>query len=65
MVLFADNCQNDSQKQVIFKGSEKPQIRRCSNNTLCNSSSILVLFKTVILKRLGVLLGRIGLNGEK
>ena len=29
MVLFANNCQNDYEKQVIFKCSQKPQIRRC------------------------------------
>ena len=50
MVLFANNCQNDYEKQVIFKCSQKPQIRRCHNNTLCNDSSILVLFEKVILK---------------
>ena len=50
MVLFANNCQNDYEKQVIFKCSQKPQIRRCYNNTLCNDSSILVLFKKAILK---------------
>ena len=29
MVLFANNCHNDYEKQVIFKCSQKPQIRRC------------------------------------
>ena len=28
MVLFANNCQNDFKKQVFFKCSQKPQIRR-------------------------------------
>ena len=27
MVLFANNCQNDYDKQVLFKCSQKPQIR--------------------------------------
>ena len=49
MVLFANNCQNDYEKQVIFKCSRKPQIRRCQNNTSCNDSSIPVLFKKVLL----------------
>ena len=54
MVLFANNCQNDYEKQVIFECSQKPQIRKCYNNTLCNDSSIVVLFKQVILKWVGV-----------
>ena len=54
MVLFANNCQNDYEKQVIFECSQKPQIKRCYNNTLCNDSSIVVLFKKVILKWVGV-----------
>ena len=29
MVLFANNCQNKHEKQVFFKCSQKPQIRRC------------------------------------
>ena len=29
MVLFANNCQNEYEKQVFFKCSQKPQIRRC------------------------------------
>ena len=29
MVLFANNCQDKYEKQVFFKCSQKPQIRRC------------------------------------
>ena len=29
MVLFTNNCQKEHEKQVIFKCSQKPQIRRC------------------------------------
>ena len=29
MVLFANNCQNEYEKQVFLKCSQKPQIRRC------------------------------------
>ena len=29
MVLFANNCQNDYEKQVFFKCSQKLQITRC------------------------------------
>ena len=29
MVPFANNCQNENEKQVFFKCSQKPQIRRC------------------------------------
>ena len=29
MVLFANNCQNEYERQVFFKCSQKPQIRRC------------------------------------
>ena len=29
MVLFANNCQNEYEKQVFFKCSQKPQIKRC------------------------------------
>ena len=47
MVLFAKNCQNVYEKQVIFKCFQKPQILRCQNKTLCKDSSILVLFKKV------------------
>ena len=48
MVFFANNCQNVYEKQVIFKYFQKPQISRCQNKTLCNDSSIPVLFKTII-----------------
>ena len=54
MVLFTNNCQNDYEKQVIFKCSQKPQIRRYYNNILCNDSYILVLFENVILMWVGV-----------
>ena len=54
MVQKANNCQNDYEKQVNFKCSQKPQIRRCYNKILCNDSCILVLFKKVILKWVGV-----------
>ena len=54
MVRFDSNYQNDYEKQVIFKRSQKPQIGRCLNNILCDDSSILVLFKTVVLKRVGM-----------
>ena len=54
MVFFANNCQNDYEKQVIFKCSQKPKIRRYQNNTLCNDSFIPVIFKTVLLKWVGV-----------
>ena len=53
MMLFTNNCQNDYEKQVVFKCSQKPQITRCYNNILCNASSILVLFRKVILKWVG------------
>ena len=46
MVLFTNNCQNEYEKQVFFKCSQKPQIRRCSNKTFCDDSSILSFFKT-------------------
>ena len=42
---FANNCQNVYEKQVIFKGFQKPHISRCQNKTLCHDSSILVLPK--------------------
>ena len=29
MVLFANNCQNEYEKQVFFNCSKKPQVRRC------------------------------------
>ena len=54
MVLFANNCQNESEKQVFFKCCQTPKIGRCYNKTLCDDSSILVLFKKVILKWVGV-----------
>ena len=54
MVLFANNCQNEYEKQVFFKCSNKPQKRRCENKTLCDDSSILEFFKKVILKWVGV-----------
>ena len=54
MVLFANNCQNEYEKQVFLNYSHKPQIRRCYNKTLCDDSSVLALFKKVILKWAGV-----------
>ena len=29
MMLFTNNCQNDYEKQLTFKCSQKPQVRRC------------------------------------
>ena len=54
MVFFPNNCQNVYEKQVIFKCFQNPRILRCQNKTLCNESYILVLFKKVILKWVGV-----------
>ena len=48
--FFTNNCPKEYEKQVFFKCSQKPQIKRCKKKTLCYDSSILVLFKTVILK---------------
>ena len=45
MVLFTNNCQNVYENEVIFKCFQKPQISKCQNETLCNDSSILLLFK--------------------
>ena len=51
---FANNCQNDYEKQVILKCFQKPQIGNCYFETFCNDNSILVLFRKVILKWVGV-----------
>ena len=69
MVLIVNNCQNVCERQVIFKCFQKPEISRCQYKTLCNDSSILVLFKKVILMWVGVpdlrgTGGKTGLNVE-
>ena len=40
----------------------KPQISSCPDKTFCDDSFILVMFKTIILKLVGVPGGKIGLN---
>ena len=54
MVLFTNNSQNEYKKQVFFKCIQKPQIRKCYNKTLCDDSSVLLIFKKVILMWVGV-----------
>ena len=54
LVLFSNNCQNVYEKLVISKCFQKQQISSCQNKNFCNDSSILVLFKKVIFKWVGV-----------
>ena len=51
---FSNNCQNVHEKRLIFKCFKKSQISSCQNKTLSDDSSILVLFKEVIFKFVGV-----------
>ena len=58
-------------EKLIFKCFQKPQISTCLNKTLCDDISILVLFRKVLLKWVGVpdflegAGGKIRLNVEK
>ena len=51
MMLFTNNCQNVYEKRLNFQ--MLPETTNF-NKTWCNDSSILVLFKRVILKWVGV-----------
>ena len=45
-----DNCRKVSEKQLIFKCFQTPQISSCQNKTLHTDGFILVRFRKVIFK---------------
>ena len=54
MLLCANNCQNNYEKTGNFHMLPETTNFKMKNNSLCNDSSILVCFKKVILKQVGV-----------
>ena len=45
MVLFANKCQNGYEKIINFQMLPETTNKKVLNNTLCNDSSLFVLFK--------------------
>ena len=54
LALFSNICQSVYEKQLIFTCFQKPQTSSCQNKTLCDDSSIILIFRKVIYKWVGV-----------